>query len=72
MKLLDFLFEKSRHFNVLNKIINELDYMGLNPLYLLCEKGYKDKEFKNDPKIGNTNRQHMLTLLLDEKANWTI
>lgn len=52
---------------LLDKIINAKDYVGVTPLYMLCEKGY-DKE----PDVGSKPKEHqdrlaILKLLIPDK-----
>ena len=44
-KMLDFLLEKAgpTYLCLLEKVINAKDELGLTPLYLLCQRGYRVK-----------------------------
>jgi ankyrin repeat protein len=58
-KIVQFLLSKAgpTYLGVLNTIINAKDNMGLTPLYLLCQRGYRVKS--KVPHCGNAE--------LDEK-----
>ena len=58
-KMVNFFLKKAgpSYLGVLNNIINAKDNMGLTPLYLLCQRGYRVKS--KCPQCGNAE--------LDEK-----
>ena len=62
--LFNFLIDKSISFNVQSATINQRDFMGQTPLYLLCEKGFRMKNEKR-------SRKEILERLIQEKAEWT-
>ena len=66
MKLLEFIVKRALQFDLLSAIINVQDYVGIIPLYYLCERGYdKDPESGQEPK-EHKDRVEMILLLIPD------
>jgi ankyrin repeat protein len=48
LKLVKFLIEKTKEHHVLDFVINAGDYLGLTPLYHVCQRGYQKKAKKDE------------------------
>lgn len=68
--MLHFLLEKAgpNYLNYIDQFINAKDEMGVTPLYLLCQRGYRVRVKKNTNNKGHIkdeycehkHRKHML------------
>jgi len=63
--LLRFLIQKAgkEYLNILYIVINSTDEMGLTPLYLLCQRGYKAK-FDPQHQVTTKYRMNMIEMMI--------